>query len=268
MADRLSGKVAIVTGAGTRQGDGVGVGRAAATLYAREGAKVLLVDREEPNARITQEALQKEGLACKVCIADVSKVDACDEIVQAALSLYGRLDILFNGVGIVGSGKVTQIDEALWDRVLDVDLKSMAFACKAAIPAMVENGGGSIINIASIDGVRAGFTPNIPYAAAKGGVITISKCMAVHHGREGIRVNCIAPGYLYTPMVSANMSEETRALRRKAGPLDTEGTAWDVAWAAVFLASDEARWISGVVLPVDAGVLAATPLAMYSELLQ
>jgi NAD(P)-dependent dehydrogenase (short-subunit alcohol dehydrogenase family) len=131
---------------------------------------------------------------------------------------------------------------------------------------MAQGGGGSIINVSSIAGIRAGSGgASIPYTASKGGVISLTTSMAVHHGRENIRVNCIAPGHIYTPMVSA-MTEETRDLRRRAGPLGTEGTAWDIAWAAVFLASDEARWISGVVLPVDAGLLATTPLAMLEHL--
>ncbi|MEM7342873.1 MAG: SDR family oxidoreductase, partial [Chloroflexota bacterium] len=135
-----------------------------------------------------------------------------------------------------------------------------------AVPAIADAGGGSIINVSSIDGLRAGNTHNIPYAVAKGGLVTLTKLMAVHHGREGIRVNCIAPGHLHASFAAHLVSEEKRELRRKAGPLGTEGDAWDVAWAAVFLSSDEARWISGVVLPVDAGLLAATPLAVWDNL--
>ncbi|MGY8826328.1 MAG: SDR family NAD(P)-dependent oxidoreductase [Candidatus Latescibacterota bacterium] len=266
MADRLAGKVAIVTGAGARQGDGMGVGQATATLFAREGASVLVVDLNEENARTTQKALAEEGLTAGICIADVSKPDNCERLANEAIHQFGRLDILANCVGISSPGKVTEISEEDWDRCLDVDLKSMAFTSKFAIPQMIKNGSGSIIHISSIDGIRAGFSANIPYAAAKGGIISMTRSMAVHHGREGIRVNCIAPGHLYTPMVSAALSAEDRELRRKAGPLGIEGTAWDVAWASVFLASDESRWISGVVLPVDAGILAATPLGMYHHL--
>lgn len=266
MADRLTDKVAIVTGAGTRPGDGIGVGRATATLFAKEGARVLVVDLDEDNAQTTHKALAAAGHATAVCIADVSKPDDCERLVDDAIDQFGRLDILANCVGISVFGKVTEISEEEWDRCLDVDLKSMAFTSKFAIPKMAATGGGSIIHISSIDGISAGSTPNIPYAAAKGGTLALTRNMAVHHGREGIRVNCIAPGYLYTPMVSENLSDETRELRRKAGPLGTEGTAWDIAWASVFLASDESRWISGVVLPVDAGLLAANPLAMYHQL--
>jgi NAD(P)-dependent dehydrogenase (short-subunit alcohol dehydrogenase family) len=262
MANRLAAKVAIVTGAGTRAGDGIGVGRAMATLFAREGAKVLIVDFNQENAEFTQQALRAEGLDAAVCVADVSKPEDCERLVKAAVDQFGGLDVLANCVGIAGIGKVTEINDEDWNRCLDVDLKSMAFTAKFAVPQMAQSGGGSIINISSIDGIRAGFTANIPYAAAKGGVISITRSMAVHHGREGIRANCIAPGHLYSTMVSTDLSAEDRDLRRRAGPLGIEGTAWDVAWAGVFLASDESRWVSGVVLPVDAGVLAATPLGM------
>jgi NAD(P)-dependent dehydrogenase (short-subunit alcohol dehydrogenase family) len=141
----------------------------------------------------------------------------------------------------------------------------MVWTCKHAVPAMMTSGGGSIINVSSIDGLRAGFSPNVPYAVAKAGVVQLTRTMAVHHGRDNIRVNCIAPGHLHAPFVS-DLPNEVRELRRRAGPLGTEGDAWDVAWAAVFLASDESRWISGVVLPVDAGLLAATPLAVLDNL--
>jgi NAD(P)-dependent dehydrogenase (short-subunit alcohol dehydrogenase family) len=151
--------------------------------------------------------------------------------------------------------------------VLDVNLKSMLLTSKYAIPEMIASGGGSIINLSSIAGLRAGSGgASIPYAVSKGGVIALTTQMAVHHGRDNIRVNCIAPGHIYTPMVAGGMSAEMRELRRRAGPLGSEGTAWDVAWATLFLASDEARWITGVVLPVDAGLLATTPLAVLRHL--
>ena len=151
--------------------------------------------------------------------------------------------------------------------MLDVNLKSMMLTIKYVAPKMIESGGGSIINVSSIVGLRAGSgAASIPYAASKSGIIGMTASMAVHLGRDNIRVNCLAPGHLYTPMVAGRMSEEMRDLRRRAGPLGTEGSAWDIAWANVFLASDESRWISGVTLPIDAGLLAATPLAMFPHL--
>jgi len=262
---RLDGKVAIVTGAGTK-GAGVGTGHATSIIFAREGAKVLLVDRVLENAENTLTVIQEEGGEASVFMADVSNSADCQAMAEAAVERYGALHVLFNNVGIGGPGSVTNMDEEVWDRVLDVNLKSMALTSKYAIPKMIQSGGGSIINVSSVDGLRAGVWRNIPYAAAKGGVIALTKNMAVHHGRDNIRVNCVAPGHIYTPMVSDHLSEELRDLRRRAAPLGTEGTAWDVAWAALFLASDESRWISGVVLPIDAGLLATTPLSMLPHL--
>ena len=262
---RLKGKVAIVTGAGS-SGPGVGTGKAAATLFAREGAKVLLVDQVGQRAEETLVSIREEGGEASVFEADVTREQDCEAMVDAAAQRYGSVHVLFNNVGILGRGNVVEVKEEDWDRVLAVNLKSMMLTSKFVIPKMVEGGGGSIINVSSIAGLRAGSGgPSMSYSASKGGVIALTTSMAVHHGRDNIRVNCIAPGHIYTPMVSA-MSEETRDLRRRAGPLGTEGTAWDIAWAAVFLASDEARWISGVVLPVDAGLLATTPLSMLEHL--
>ena len=216
-------------------------------------------------AQETQAAIATEGGQAAVFQADVTQEASCRDLVDACVERFGGLHILFNNVGVAGHGKVTEVEEAVWNRALDVNLKSAVLTSKYAIPRMVAAGGGSIIHVSSIDGIRAGMVPNIPYAVAKGGLITLTRAMAVQHGREQIRVNCIAPGHLYAPFV-ATISEEARELRRKAGPLGTEGNAWDIAWAAVFLASDEARWISGVVLPVDAGLLAATPLSVWDNL--
>ncbi len=186
---------------------------------------------------------------------------------EAALAEYGKLNILINNVGISGPGSVTDVEEDFWDKVIDVNLKSVMLTSKHAIPKMIEAGGGAIVNLSSIVGLRAGSgRPSHPYAASKGGIIGLSNSMAVHYGRDNIRVNCIAPGHIRSPMVARHSTEEMLDLRRRAGPLGTEGTPWDVAWAALFLASEEARWISGTTLPVDAGLLAATPLAMFPYL--
>jgi NAD(P)-dependent dehydrogenase (short-subunit alcohol dehydrogenase family) len=142
----------------------------------------------------------------------------------------------------------------------------MVFISKYAVPEMIKTGGGSIINVSSVDGIRAGMTKNISYNAAKGGMITVTMAMAVHHGRDNVRVNCIAPGMLYTSMTEA-MDDQTRKLRRDIAPLGTEGRAEDIAMAASFLASDEARWITGVLLPVDAGLMAAGPQSIINNIL-
>ena len=267
MADRLKGKVAIVTGAGRSDDEVEGTGSASAIAFCREGARVLLVDLATQNAEKTERQIAAEGGVASVFRADVTREADCAAAVEAAVTRFGKLDILVNNVGITGSGTVTDFDSPQWDRVMDVNLKSMVMMAKYAVPRMASGGGGSIINISSIDGLLTGSSRNIPYAAAKGAVVALTRNMAGHHGRENIRTNCIAPGHIFGALVKGRMSDEMRQLRRKAAPLGVEGTAWDVAMAALFLASDEARWISGVVLPVDAGLLATTPLAMYPHLI-
>ena len=264
---RLANKVAIVTGAGTRSQNVSGVGVATAKAFADQGAKILIVDMDETAAQITESAITEAGGEAQIYVADVAHESGCRELVEAAVESYGKLDILMNSVGILGRGSVMEIEEDSWQRVLDVNLKSMAFISKFAVPAMIDSGGGSIINISSVDGIRAGMSHSITYAASKGGVIAMTRAMAVHHGRDNIRVNCIAPGMIYTSMVEA-VNEKRRELRRQIAPLGTEGTAEDVALAAVFLASDESRWITGVLLPVDAGLMAAGPQSILSNIIR
>ena len=261
---RLAGKIAIVVGAGSR-GEPAGTGYAASMLFAGAGAQVLLVDNDRERAEATQRDISAAGGSSSIFVADVTQEEACKAMIEACAQRYGGLDILFNNVATYGLGMVTQIEEEALDQVLAINLKSALFSCKYAVPAMQSRGGGSIINIASIDGLRSGFARNVPYAVTKAGLVQLTRVMAVHHGRDGIRVNCIAPGHIHGAFVR-KLDEETRTKRRKIAPLGTEGTAWDIAWAAVFLASDEARWISGVVLPIDAGLLAATPLAVHDNL--
>jgi NAD(P)-dependent dehydrogenase (short-subunit alcohol dehydrogenase family) len=257
MPNRLEGKVAIVTGAGSRA-EGIGNGRATAVLFAREGARVLLVDINPTAAEETLTLIKAEGGEAEVFGADVTSSDDCRAMVERAVARWGRLDILDNNVGIGGAGSVVQVSEDDWDRVMTVNVKSMMLAGKHAVPAMAAGGGGAIINISSISALRPrGLTP---YSTSKGAVIALTRAMAIDHARDGIRVNCIAPGPVYTPMVYAGgMSEELRERRRRASPLGIEGTGWDIGWAAVFLASDEARYITGVVLPVDGGVTVTGP---------
>ena len=254
---RLAGKVAIVTGAGSRA-EGIGNGRAAAILFAREGAKVLLVDQQGEAAMATQAMITKEGGESAVRVADVTRGDECEALVEDAVRRWGRLDILDNNVGIGGRGSVVEMDEAQWDEMMRVNVTSMMLTSKHAIPAMIRSGGGAIVNISSISALRPrGLTA---YSTSKGAVIALSRAMAVDHAAQGIRVNCIAPGPVYTPMVYAGgMSDDLRQRRRQASPLGIEGTGWDIAYAALFLVSDEARYITGVVLPVDGGVTIASP---------
>ena len=261
---RLEGKIALVSGAGQR-GNVIGTGRASAMLFSQAGAKVCLVDWNEESAAETQSIIESDGGTAFVKQADVTKDTDCKAAIDSCINEFGSLDIVLNNVGGPGEGDVTDLTENLWEESLDRNLKSAAFMSKYAVPAMADSGGGSIIHVASIDGYRAGASKNVPYSVAKGGVIQLTRTMAVHHGRENIRVNCIAPGHLHGPFVE-QVSADLREMRRRAGPLGTEGTAWDFAWAAVFLASDESRWISGVILPIDAGLQAATPLSVLHNL--
>ena len=254
---RLEGKVAIVTGAGS-SGPGIGNGKATSVLFAREGAKVLLVDAVLERAEESLMMIREEGGEASAFQADVTKIEECQAMVEAAIERYGRLDILDNNVGMSMRGTVVDVSEGDWDRIIAVNLKSAILASGAAIPHMKESGGGAIINVSSIAGLRA--HSQTPYTTTKAAVQGLTFSMAADHGKDNIRVNCIAPGLLHTPMTAPRMTEEQREQRKSAAPLGTEGTAWDVAWAAVFLASDEARWITGIVLPVEAGLTVTTPV--------
>jgi NAD(P)-dependent dehydrogenase (short-subunit alcohol dehydrogenase family) len=260
MADRpprLEGKVAIVTGAGS-SGEGVGNGKAASILFAREGAKVLLVDFQEDRARETLQIIQEEGGVASTLQGDMTKIKDCEQMAQIAMERYGRIDILDNNVGISQRGTVVEVSEEDWDRVMAVNMKTIMLASKATIPYMIASGGGgSIINISSIAGLRA--HSSTPYSASKAGVIGLTFSMAADHAADNIRANVIAPGLVYTPMVAPRMNDDLRQFRSEAAPLKSEGTGWDVGYAALFLASDEARWITGICLPVDAGLTAVHP---------
>jgi NAD(P)-dependent dehydrogenase (short-subunit alcohol dehydrogenase family) len=253
---RLAGKTAIVTGAGSRA-DGIGNGRAAAILMARSGANVLLLDTVKEWVERTAGMIEAEGGTCKVQLTDVTDAAACAAAVAAAVAAWGRVDILVNNVGIGGPpGTAVDVDIAAWDQAMRVNVTSMVLMAKYAIPEMRKVGGGAIVNIASVAGLQGGH-PHLLYPTSKGAVVQMTRAMASHHGREGIRVNCIAPGMVYTPMVySRGMTPELREARKNRSLLQVEGEGWDVGNAALYLASDAARWMTGVILPVDAGATA------------
>lgn len=254
----LHGKVAIVTGGGAH-GEGIGNGRAACILLARAGARVLVVDRDLELAQTTVTMIAKEGGEAKAFAADVSEEDGCRAMVQAALTEFGRVDLLDNNVGIASTGSVVAEDPQRWRRLMQVNVESMFLASRHAIPAMIATAaGGAIVNVASIAALRPrGMTA---YSVSKGAVIALTRAMAVDHGAEGIRVNCVAPGPVYTPMVVVpGMSEAARERRRKASVLGIEGTGWDVGYAVRFLLSDQARFITGQTLVVDGGATLVGP---------
>ena len=253
---RLKNKVAIVTGAGS-SGSVMGNGRAAATMFAREGAKVLAVDINEERVSETVKAIRTEGFEAEYYVGDVSCSNDCVGLVEKADSIFGKLDILHNNVGISGPGSILEVGEEEWRHLMQINVTSMMLTSKAAIPKMIESGGGCIINIASISAIRP--KGRTPYAVSKAAVVGLTRAMAVDHGKDRIRVNCILPGPAYTSMVATGMSDSQRAVRREASPLNLEGNSWDIAWAAVYLASEEARWVTGAELVVDGGISLQSP---------
>lgn len=256
----LKGKVAIVTGAGSRA-EGIGNGRAAAILMAREGVKVALIDALPKNAEATKAMIGREGGASMVVEADVTDPKSCQAAVAETVATWGRLDILVNNVGIGGpAGSAVDLDLDAWDAAMRINVTSMMLMARYAIPEMRKQKAGAIVNIASVAGLRGGH-PGLLYPTSKGAVVNMTRAMAAHHGREGIRVNCIAPGMVYTPMVYARgngMSDELRDARRKRSLLQTEGTGWDVGNGVLYLVSDMAKWVTGVIHPVDAGATAGS----------
>ena len=254
--NRMRGRVAIVTGAGSR-GEGIGNGRAAAVLLARHGAKVALIDTEKAWVEKTLGMIKEESGEAFVHMADVTDPKQCEAAVTATVARYGFVDVLVNNVGIGGpKGTAVEVDPEAWDRAMQVNVKSMMLMAKHAIPEMRKAKGGAIVNIASVAGMIGGNT-NLLYSTSKGAVINMTRSMASQHGREGIRVNCICPGMVYTPMVIAGgMNDARREARRKRSLLWTEGSGWDVGNAVLYLASEEAKWLTGVILPVDAGATA------------
>jgi len=253
----LKDKVAIVVGGGAR-GDGIGNGRAACLLLAAEGARVLVVDQDEALAARTVQMIEENGGTAAAFGADVTRSGDCKSMVDRALGLWGRVDCLDNNVGIGSRKTVVDEDEDEWDRVMEVNVKTMMLTAKHAIPAIAESGGGAIVNISSISALRPrGLTA---YSASKGAVIALSRAMAVDHAPQGIRVNCVAPGPVYTPMVIRNgMSEKARGERRNASPLKIEGAGWDIGNAVAFLLSERARYITGQTLVVDGGCTIVGP---------
>jgi NAD(P)-dependent dehydrogenase (short-subunit alcohol dehydrogenase family) len=257
---RLEGKVAIVVGAGQTPGETIGNGRATAILFAREGARVLLVDRDGESAEETKRMIEAEGGTAEVFEADVSREVDCEKMVAAALNAYGRIDILHNNVGIgIGDAGPTHLTEENWDRIIDVNLKSVFLTSKHALPVMRKQGSGVIVNISSIAAVCS--VGMVAYKTSKAGVNALTHSLALGNARYGIRVNAIMPGLMNTPMAIETISQvrgvdRERLIQERDAqvPLGAKmGTAWDIAHAALFLASDEAKFITGVVLPVDGG---------------
>lgn len=256
----LAGKVAVVAGAGA-QGDGIGNGRATALLLARWGVRVVAVDHDLTLAERTCEMIVEGGGDAIAVRADVSTEDGCRAMIDRAVGHYGRLDLLDNNVGVTPRGTVVETDLADWRRTVAINLDSVYLACKFAIPAMLDTAGsGAIVNVSSI----AGFRPaggRACYAATKAAVMGLTRELAVDHGRQGIRSNCVVPGPVFTPLVEAQgaVRPEARERRKQSTLVTIEGNGWDIGHAARFLLSDQARFINGEALLVDGGTLLVGP---------
>jgi NAD(P)-dependent dehydrogenase (short-subunit alcohol dehydrogenase family) len=262
VGDRLAGKTAVVVGAGQTPGATIGNGRATAMLFAREGARVLLVDRDDDSVQETLGLIEQEAPGrASVFVADIVDEEQCQAIVVHALEvLDGRIDVLHNNVGIgAGDGGPTSLEAGAWDRIVDTNTKAMWLTCKHVVPVMREQHAGAIVNISSIAAI-AGVGNLTAYKVSKAGVNALTQALAVTNARFGIRVNAIMPGLIDTPMAvdaaarARGVAREVVAdARARTVPLGHQGTAWDIAHAALFLASDDAAFVTGVVLPVDGG---------------
>lgn len=261
MTGRLAGKRAVVVGAGQTAGETIGNGRATALRFAQEGAALVLVDRDAASLEETRRMVEAEGGTAHALVADIATMDECARVAAEASALLGGIDVLHNNVGIgAGDAGVTSLDEEVFDRILRVNLKAMWMTCKHVVPLMREQGtGGAIVNISSTAAIAAAGNLTA-YKISKAGVNALTHNLAVSNARFGIRANAIMPGLMDTPM-AVDAAARARGVdraevadrRARQVPLGHQGTAWDVANAALFLASDEAGFITGVMLPVDGG---------------
>lgn len=256
---RVEGKVALVFGAGS-VGEGWGNGKAAAVAYAREGAKVVAVDLNKEAAETTCAAIAGEGGEAMALAADVVSSEQIAAAVEATMERFGRIDILHNNVGINIPGGAGEATEESWHKVMDVNATSVFLTCRAVLPIMERQGGGAIVNISSLAAIRYTGYPYISYYASKAAVNHFTRALAVEYADRGIRANTILPGVMDTPHIYQQISgyygsvEEMKAKRDAIAPMKRQGDGWDIAWAAVFLASDQAKYITGIELPVDGGL--------------
>jgi len=257
---RLRQKAALVFGAGS-SGPGWGNGKASAVLYAREGARVFAVDIDESAANETRLLIEDEGGECVAYAADVAKPEQVAGAVADCLARFGAVDVLHNNVGIVELGGPIEISVENWNHLLDVNVRAMFLACKHVLPSMVARQRGAIINISSLVALQYAGFPQVSYAASKGAIVSMTRNIALQYAAQGIRANCILPGLMNTPLIvkplaAAYGGDVDEMIRRRNAqcPTGHMGTAWDVAHASLFLASDEAGYINGVALPVDGGL--------------
>ena len=251
---RLPDKVALITGAAS------GIGRATALLFAREGAQVVAIDVNDSEGEQTVQMILEEGGRALYIHADVSRASDCETMVSEAESAFGKLDVLFNNAGIMDSrdDDAVNTSEEVWDLTMQINLKGVYLGCKYGIPALRRNGGGSIINTASFVALLGAATPQLAYTASKGGVLAMTRELAVVHARENIRVNALCPGPLHTEMLMKFLDTEEKKQRRLVHvPLGRFGQAQEMAQAALYLASDESSYVTGSEFTVDGGITAA-----------
>lgn len=259
MPNRLENKIALVFGAGS-VGEGWGNGKASAVLYAREGAKVACVDVNAAAAEQTRDIIQSEGGTAIALQADVVKLDLVREVVDSVKNTWGRIDVLHNNVGTNIEGGPVDTTEEQWDRVMDVNLKSMFFTCKCVLPIMEGQGKGTIVNISSLASIRWMHFNYISYYASKAAVNHFTRAIALQYADKGIRANTVLPGLMDTPHIYQAMKDhysdftEMQKQRAAVTPMKCMGDGWDIAYAALFLASDEAKYITGIDLCVDGGL--------------
>ncbi|RAS80743.1 SDR family NAD(P)-dependent oxidoreductase [Priestia endophytica] len=258
MKDRLKHKVALVFGAGSA-GEGLGNGKAAAVAYAREGAKVMVVDLNAKAAEQTCQIILSENGVCSYRTADATNSVEVHKVVIDTIEEFGQIDILHNNVGLAQMGGIADLSEDLWEKVIDTNLKSIYLTMKSVLPHMAERKKGSIINISGLSGIRFTGYPYPAYSAAKAAVNHLTSVVALEYASFGVRVNAVLPGLIDTPLIYKDIAgqydsiEEMVAARNASSPMGRMGTAWDIANASVFLASEEANFITGVCLPVDGG---------------
>ena len=261
---RLDGKVALVTGCGT-VGEGWGNGKAIAVLLARQGAAIYGCDLDAQAAQATRELIATEGGIAEVQVCNVTKAGEVKAMVDACLARFGRIDILINNVGRSEPGDPVTMDEAVWDEQMDVNVKTAFLTCKHVLPVMERQGGGSVVNISSIAGMRYVGKPQVAYAAGKAALMQMTQTTAVIYAARQIRLNCVVPGLVFTPLVKRLADKYAKGdfdgfvkHRHNQVPMGRMGDAWDVANAVLFLASDESRYITGQQIVVDGGITAAT----------
>ena len=260
MSGRLEGKVAIVTGAGS-SGTGVGIGQAISIVLAREGASVLLVDKAPERAEATLHGMEDCQGRGRLFTGDVSQPPDCEAMIAAAVSTFGGLDILVNNAAISRHGSITEASTELYETTIGVNLTGTYMACRYAIPALVARGGGSIVNISSVAGVRDTGTTHPAYCASKAAQLGLTVDLAGEYGRDNVRVNAVLPGMVATPL-QESIGQVDREIQARLNLLGRMGNAWDIAHAVLFLCSDEATYITGVALPVDGGATVAMPASV------